>query len=61
MHARRRSCPGSPGKGGIRAIDGHVTVPTTAKDYPVATSFTPPGGAAVPFANQHTERRSVPG
>ena len=30
-----------------------VTVPTTAQAYPVATSFTPAGGAAVPFAAQH--------
>ena len=35
-------------------IYSQVTVPTTARAYPVATSFTPTGGAAVPFANQHT-------
>lgn len=40
---------------GLKAtlIYAQVTVPTTAKDYPVATSFTPPGGTAAPFANQH--------
>ncbi len=35
-------------------IYARVTVTTTAQAYPVATSFTPSGGAAVPFANQHT-------
>jgi hypothetical protein len=40
---------------GLKAtlIYSQVTVPTTAQDYPVATSFTPPGGTAVAFANQH--------
>ena len=31
-----------------------VTVPTTATAYPFATSFTPSGGSAVAFANQHS-------
>ena len=35
-------------------IYARVTVPTTAQAYPVATSFTPSGGTAVPFASQHT-------